>query len=109
MRRHSTIHRLVRLIGSTDQQLVDTYHDKIRETTLDEMSDRQRQRRHLQLAKPSRRKKGWSRMTRMASLSASSTPGEYDAEVSPRVFDLAHPRPRIVVHLSTNCWLPNNH
>ena len=87
---HMRSERLVRLIGSTDQQLVDTYHDKIRETTLDEMSDRQRERRHLQLAEAVEAEEGLVADDLLASLSASSTPGEYDGEVSPRVFDLAH-------------------
>jgi eukaryotic-like serine/threonine-protein kinase len=43
---HMRSERLVRLIGSGEQQLVDTYHDKIRETVLSRMSKVVRQEYH---------------------------------------------------------------
>ena len=44
---HMRSERLVRLIGSRDQQRVDTYHDKIRETVLDGLDDARRRELHL--------------------------------------------------------------
>ena len=38
------------MIGSDDRALVDTYHDKIRETVVDGMQDELRRRTHLDLA-----------------------------------------------------------
>ena len=38
--------RLVRLIGSQDEQLVDTWHDKIRETVLANLEKGQKQKLH---------------------------------------------------------------
>lgn len=87
---HMRSERLVRLIGSIDQQLVDTYHDKIRETVLNSMSDAERQQRHLELAETIEANERLVAAELLHSLSASSTPGEYDGEVSARVFDLAH-------------------
>ncbi|WP_166831168.1 serine/threonine-protein kinase [Thalassoroseus pseudoceratinae] len=43
---HMRSERLVRLIGSENQQLVDTYHDKIRETVLAEMDPQRHRRLH---------------------------------------------------------------
>lgn len=44
---HMRSERLVRLIGSDEQQLVDTYHDKIRETILDTMQGNHRRELHV--------------------------------------------------------------
>lgn len=44
---HMRSERLVRLIGSEDQPLVDTYHDKIRETVVDQMPNDYRGNLHL--------------------------------------------------------------
>ncbi len=44
---HMRSERLVRLIGSRDQQRVDTYHDKIRETVLDGLDNARRRELHL--------------------------------------------------------------
>lgn len=45
---HMRSERLVRLIGSDEQQLVDTYHDKIRETVLEAMPEQQKKWLHVQ-------------------------------------------------------------
>ena len=48
---HMRNERLVRLVGSFgEEQLVDTYHDKIRETMLDEMSDESCRELHARFA-----------------------------------------------------------
>lgn len=47
---HMRSERLVRLVGSGDQQLVDTYHDKIRETTLGQMASDERSAMHVKFA-----------------------------------------------------------
>lgn len=87
---HMRSERLVRLIGSVDQKLVDTYHDKIRETVLGRMSDTQQRRRHLQLAEAIEARERLVADELFQNLSNSSTPGEFNGEISPRVFDLAH-------------------
>ena len=43
---HMRSERLVRLIGSDEQQVVDTYHDKIRETQLDSLGETNRRSWH---------------------------------------------------------------
>lgn len=48
---HMRSERLVRLIGSHDEPLVDTYHDRIRETVLEQMEPTKRQGLHLSLAR----------------------------------------------------------
>ncbi|MEQ9411200.1 MAG: protein kinase [Fuerstiella sp.] len=45
---HMRSEQLVRLIGSDEQQLVDTYHDKIRETVLETMPAQQQKWLHVQ-------------------------------------------------------------
>jgi eukaryotic-like serine/threonine-protein kinase len=86
---HMRSERLVRLMGSPDQTMVDTYHDKIRETVLAGMSATQRQRLHLQLAETIEGSLGLSAEALLQGLSQSSTPGDYQDAVSPRVVDLA--------------------
>lgn len=48
---HMRTERLVRLIGSHDEPLIDTYHDRIRETVLEQMEPTKRQELHLSLAR----------------------------------------------------------
>jgi eukaryotic-like serine/threonine-protein kinase len=48
---HMRTERLLRLIGIPDEPLVDTYHDRIRETVLGQMGPSKRQRLHLSLAR----------------------------------------------------------
>ena len=68
--------RLVRLIGSDDAQRVDTYHDKIRETVLEQMDDRVRRSLHRDFAETIQKRHH-----------VSATDSDV---VSERVFDLAH-------------------
>jgi eukaryotic-like serine/threonine-protein kinase len=48
---HMRTERLLRLLGNPDEPLVDTYHDRIRETVLGQMEPPKRQGLHLSLAK----------------------------------------------------------
>ena len=48
---HMRSEKLVRFIGQDADQIVDTYHDKIRETVLGEMASERRKRLHGSLAK----------------------------------------------------------
>ncbi|GAB5442416.1 MAG: hypothetical protein Fues2KO_27650 [Fuerstiella sp.] len=47
---HMRNERLVRLIGAEDHQMVDTYHDKVRETVLQTMPAERQRSLHLQFA-----------------------------------------------------------
>ena len=87
---HMRSERLVRLIGSEDEQLVDTYHDKIRETVLKSMTDQQRRALHLNLAETIERGESLNAMDLFDSVCRSSKPGKYERALSARVFDLAH-------------------
>lgn len=66
---HMRSERLVRLVGSQDEQRVDTYHDKIRETVLASLDDEQRTGLHLRYAQMLDRE---------------------EASLGSRLFDLAH-------------------
>ena len=48
---HMRTERLLRLIGGPDDPLIDTYHDRIRETVLGQMQPPKRQGLHLSLAR----------------------------------------------------------
>jgi len=48
---HMRTERLLRLIGSPDEPLVDTYHDRIRETVLGQLESDKRRGLHLSLAR----------------------------------------------------------
>nr|MBC8356324.1 protein kinase [Planctomycetota bacterium] len=87
---HMRSERLVRLIGSDRQQSVDTYHDKIRETVVENMGTVQRRGLHLAFAEMIEQGEDSTAADLLDSVCRLSTPGEYQREVSPRVFDLAH-------------------
>ncbi len=87
---HMRSERLVRLVGGLDQSMVDTYHDKIRETLLAGMPESQRQRLHLELANAIEAHAELDAEDLLKTLSASTTAGDQDQAVSPRIFDLAH-------------------
>lgn len=77
---HMRSERLVRLVGSQDAQLVDTYHDKIRETLLGRMDLARRQELHRTYA-------AW--LEAQAPQLAGARLEASDA-IDERVFDLAH-------------------
>ncbi|MCP4783492.1 MAG: protein kinase [Fuerstiella sp.] len=78
---HMRSERLVRLIGADDQQLVDTYHDKIRETTVDRLDIQKRRGLHRRIAETIE--------AECSRLAAAGTSEPSDATAA-RVFDLAH-------------------
>ena len=77
---HMRSERLLRLIGSDVDQWVDTFHDKIRESVLDQMEEDQRRQLHLMLAESIERDFVQDSHRQSGEL-RSSSPG--------RVFDLA--------------------
>ncbi len=77
---HMRSERLVRLVGSADDQLVDTYHDKIRETFLEQMDGERRRALHRRYAQCIEQL--------VPDLIQTSIP-DSDA-IDERVFDLAH-------------------
>lgn len=77
---HMRSERLLRLTGSQDEQLVDTYHDKIRETVLDQLEDTARRELHRRFAETIEEE----------CLQASAGQARSHREATDRVFDLAH-------------------
>ncbi|NIO39956.1 MAG: hypothetical protein GTO41_07035, partial [Burkholderiales bacterium] len=84
---HMCTERLVRLLGSDDRQLVDTYHDKIRETVLDQLDEPERRQLHGSIGQTIESKDKvlfddlWKTLDKRES-EPTATP--------PRVFDLAY-------------------
>lgn len=78
---HMRSERLVRLIGADDQQLVDTYHDKIREITVGRLDVQKRRGLHRRIAETIE--------AECRRLAAASSSEQSDATAA-RVFDLAH-------------------
>ncbi|MCA9178844.1 MAG: protein kinase [Planctomycetales bacterium] len=83
---HMCSERLVRLVGSDDQQLVDTYHDKIRETVLANLPADVRRRHHLSLARQIEAKGEALSDQQLETLRR----GELPEESPQRVFDLVY-------------------
>lgn len=86
---HMRSERLVRLIGDRSQTMVDTYHDKIRETVIDGMPEEERRQLHLKLGEMIEIQEGLNATHVLDQLSSFSMPGEGVA-YSSRVGDLAH-------------------
>lgn len=78
---HMRSERLVRLIGTAEEQYIDTYHDKIRETILNGLEDKSRKELHLRIANVIEH-----------ACSSSMIAGDVDSSVdfTSRIFDLAH-------------------
>ncbi len=87
---HMRSEQLVRLLGSGEQSLVDTYHDKIRESVVQTLSAEQRKSMHLSLGETIESIEGTDTSKLFAMLSQSSKAGEYSEPISPRIFDMAH-------------------
>jgi serine/threonine protein kinase/tetratricopeptide (TPR) repeat protein len=81
--------RLVRLVGSEEHPLVDTYHDRVRETVLARMETGTRQTLHLTLAEVIEKEVGGVSAERIAALE-SGNPSAEDDKALPRVYDLAY-------------------
>ena len=80
--------RLVRLIGGEERPLVDTYHDRVRETILSRMDDRRCQTLHGTLAEVIEGIAGGLSAQQLSAFES----GEIQSETQaiPRVFDLAY-------------------
>ncbi|MEW4529939.1 protein kinase [Maioricimonas sp. JC845] len=88
---HMRSERLVRLIGSSEQQQVDTYHDKIRETILAGLDDEQRRRLHLEFGELIEGNEGYDAEVVLSDLRLSDTrDAQYQQQAGARIFDLAH-------------------
>jgi len=87
---HMRSERLVRLIGSNEQQLVDTYHDKIRETTLDGLADAERCRLHIRFGELIESTEGVSADEMLQRLACDVTTEELQIPATDRIFDLAY-------------------
>ncbi|MFO1095045.1 MAG: AAA family ATPase [Planctomycetaceae bacterium] len=80
--------RLVRLIGSEESPLVDTYHDRVRETVLRHMDERRCQTLHGKLAEVIEGNFGGLTAEQLAAVELDEKPSE--SRAIPRVFDLAY-------------------
>ena len=87
---HMRSERLVRLIGSSEQQLVDTYHDKIRETTLDGLTDAERRQLHVRFGELIESAEGVSADQMLQLLDRDVTAEELELPATERIFDLAY-------------------
>ena len=86
---HMRSERLVRLFGSGSDALVETWHDKVRESVLETLLPERRTRLHLQLAEEIEGKQNAQADEWLKSLGNSSTPGIYELPLSDRVLDLS--------------------
>jgi tetratricopeptide (TPR) repeat protein len=84
---HMRSERLVRLIGSGDQQLVDTWHDKIRETVLNSLGEEARREAHRKYGEILEGQENITAAQLWETLSEDAT---NDVPQTHRVFDLAH-------------------
>ncbi|MFG0332579.1 MAG: ATP-binding protein, partial [Maioricimonas sp. JB049] len=87
---HMRSERLVRLIGTGDQQQVDTYHDKIRETVLASLDGEHRRRLHLEFGELIERSEGYDPEVLLSDLRVSETRDVQSQQAGARFFDLAH-------------------
>lgn len=86
---HMRNERLVRLIGSDDEQLVDTWHDKVRETVLAAMPDDERLRLHIQFGERLQQQAELSPEAVLEFLEQDPLLAQSGPPDSDRVFDLA--------------------
>ena len=82
--------RLVRLIGPEDRPLLDTYHDRVRETVLGRMEEGTCKSIHRSLAEVIEKAAGGASAEHLASFEASATSWNDDLKAIPRVYDLAY-------------------
>ncbi|MGF1580606.1 MAG: protein kinase [Gemmataceae bacterium] len=80
--------RIVRMIGNDSRQLIDTYHDRIRETVLDNLATSDRQDLHRDLAETIVRRVGGI----PEDLSQAMERGEFPESdfTNPRIYDLSY-------------------
>ncbi|WP_166825672.1 serine/threonine protein kinase [Thalassoroseus pseudoceratinae] len=87
---HMRSERLVRLIGSSDHQLVDTYHDKIRETVLDGLAESEKQKLHIQFGEYIESAEAVTAEDMLKQLTRDVTLEAIEIPSSNRIFDLAY-------------------
>lgn len=85
---HMRSERLVRLFGTGSDAMVETWHDKVRESVLEALSKERRKQLHMQLAEEIEGKQDHTADDWLQSLRRMSTPGEYAFRTSDRVLDL---------------------
>ncbi|MCA9146799.1 MAG: AAA family ATPase, partial [Planctomycetales bacterium] len=82
--------RLVRLVGSGEKQLVDTYHDKIRETVLDGMERSARRKLHVCFGQFLEQAGGLSASQILDYFAQNAEEEVSDPPAGDRVFDIAY-------------------
>jgi serine/threonine protein kinase/tetratricopeptide (TPR) repeat protein len=87
---HMRSERLFRLIGSSNNQRIDTYHDKIRELIIAEMDTDQRKRLHVRFGDAIEKSQGISATDIQAELEKDAAEGTDFRLESDRIFDLAY-------------------
>lgn len=87
---HMRSERLVRLIGATEQALVDTYHDKIRETALAGLQESDRHQLHLAFGEMLERQEDVTGLQLSAWLEQDSAVCDVSPGATDRVYDLAY-------------------
>src|SRR6056297_625186 len=87
---HMRSERLVRLVGSGERQLIDTYHDKIRETVLENMGRRRRDRLHVRFGELIEQFENVSPAEAMNVLDRDYLDEDEQPVPTDRVFDLAY-------------------
>lgn len=83
---HMRSERLVRIIGSGEQRLIDTYHDKIRETVLDGLSDTKRRELHVRFGELQERNEDLDSTKILQYLGGEATA----PTTTDRIFDIAY-------------------
>ena len=80
--------RLVRLVGDSNDPMVDTWHDKVRESILEGMSDTRKRNLHLKLAEEIESKEINTAADWLVEFGQMTTPGKYRQPPSDRILDL---------------------
>ena len=87
---HMRSERLVRLLGDQNEILVETYHDKIRESVLDKLPEDAQKSLHLKIAGTIETNETYSAKDFLDFLRYDSATNAGDKPISGRVADLAH-------------------
>jgi two-component system sensor kinase len=82
--------RLVRLIGSEERPLVDTYHDRVREAVLDGMEDATCRTIHRTLAEVIEQTAGSAMTEQVSALESGGARRDSQDQAIPRIYDLAY-------------------
>lgn len=87
---HMRSERMVRLIGSSQQQLVDTYHDKIRETVLGRMQPSERRGIHVRFGELIEQQEDATASATLQLLEQDAASSEAVPATTNRIFDIAY-------------------